>query len=244
MWGVAGSPGAGAFDTTLNGVTLDSTATGAIPRANPASGKAYVFGLSANAGTNGAAQSGVFWLIDRLWHNGGFTITATTAQTIVSPTWPSRCPTSAIDDTPSTGGYSVLLGLEVSVATGAGTPTATISYTNSAGTAGRSGAMIAAGQASSPAQSFYPIGLQAGDTGVRSVQSLTLSATWTSGTINLVAYRILGAVSALSVGMLSQADWYALGSQRIYDGACLSFLYNSPAASITGLSGQFTETQG
>ena len=244
MWGVAGSPAAGSYDSTLNGVTLDSTATGAIPRSNPASGKAYVASLSANAGTNGAAQSGIFWLIDRLWHNGGFTITSTAAQTIVSPTWPSRCPTSATDDTPSTSGYSVLLGLEVSATTGAGTPTATISYTNAAGTSGRSGAMIAAGVASSPNQSFYPIGLQAGDTGVRSVQSLTLSATWTSGTMNLVAYRVLAAISAASVGLLSQADWYALGSQRIYDGSCLSFLYNSPVASIAGLSGQFTETQG
>lgn len=118
LWSLGGMPGAGAFDNTLNGVVLSSSSAvpnGAIPHIDPASNNAYLAYLEAQA-----TQPGVLMLLDRLWHNGGFTITSTSAQNITSPTWPSRCPTSGIDQTPSTNGLGVQLAVEVSAATGGG----------------------------------------------------------------------------------------------------------------------------
>lgn len=241
LWSLAGNPGAGSYDSTLNGVVLSSTSAlvaGQLPHYNPASGNSYLHYLEAQA-----TQAGRLLLLDRLWHNGGFTITSTTAQTITSPTWPARCPTSGTDDTPATTGLGVFLAVEVSAATGAGTPTITVSYTNQAGTSGRTGTNIIGTVATSAIGATYFIGLQAGDTGVRSVQSLTLSATWTSGTINLVAYRRIASVpvGALIPGAIGPTTG---AGQLIYDGAVpwLVFVPNTTTASV--VSGVFQETQG
>ena len=240
LWSFAGIPGPGSFSSSLAGATLSSADAGSLWRGNPVSGNSYASCLSAVT----SATAGMLYLIDRLWHNGGFTITSTAAQTVNSVAWPSRCPTSATDQTPSTNGYGVLLGVEVSVTTGAGTPTLTVGYTNAAGTSGKTGTNIQATAASAPVGSFFQLGLAAGDTGVRSVQSLTLSATWTSGTINLVAYRILAAVPATIGPAMPEADWYSIGSQRIYDNACLSFLFGSNLGGTPSMTGFLTETQG
>lgn len=204
-WGIGGNPAAGSYDATLNGVALSSPQTGQLHFSNPASGNTYLANLKASM-----SQEGLLYLCDRLWHNGGFTITSTSAQNITSPTWPAR------DDSGSTNGVGVLLGVEVSSATGTGTPTITVGYTNSSNTSGRTGTNIHTTVANSGAGRFYPIGLQAGDVGVRSVQSLTLSATWTSGTINLVAYRILGVLDVPSVGRSFSLDPTSCQMARMY----------------------------
>ena len=242
LWSLAGSPGAGGFDTTLNGVVLSSSSAlvnGQIPHYDPASGNAYLARLQA-----AATQAGTLLLLDRLWHNGGYTITSTAAQNSTTPTWPSRCPTSGLDDTPETTGLGVLLAVEVSAATGAGTPTITISYTNQAGTASRTATNILATVASSAIGATYFIGLQAGDTGVRSVQSLTLSATWTSGTINLVAYRLLATLELPGDLMPNAIDAITGGLPRLYNGVVpwLVFVPNTTTATL--VTGAYTETHG
>jgi hypothetical protein len=235
-WPLAGIPGAGSFNGTLNGVTVSSTDAGTIARANPASGSAYVF-----RATGQALQAGRILILDRLWHNGGYTITSTAAQNSTPPTWPSRCPTSAIDDTPATTGFGVELALEISAATGAGTPTITIGYTNSAGTAGRTATNYIAALATSAIGAWYPIGWQAGDVGVRSVQSLTLSATWTSGTMNLVAYRRIGEIDVDNTG---EINWISGGAARIYDGSALFLVFVPVTTTTTTIQGSFQETHG
>lgn len=241
LWSLAGMPGAGSFDTTLNGVVLSSSSSmvaGQLPHTDPASGNSYLAYLEAMA-----TQAGRLLLLDRIWHNGGYTITSTSAQNSTTPTWPSRCPTSGTDDTPTTTGRGVLLAVEVSAATGAGTPTITISYTNEAGTSGRTATNIIATVASSAIGATYFIGLQAGDLGVRSVQSLTLSATWTSGTINLVAYRKLASLP-LQALIANSIDSLTGGGVRLYNGVVpwLVFVPNTTTASV--VSGTFIESQG
>lgn len=241
LWPLGGTPGAGSQNGTLNGAVLDSSTTipnGAIAHYDPSSGNSYFAYLDAIA-----TQAGQLLVLDRLWSNGGYTITSTAAQNSTTPTWPSRCPTSGTDDTPATTGLGVMLAVEVSAATGAGTPTITISYTNQAGTAGRTATNIQATVASSAIGATYFIGLQAGDTGVRSVQSLTLSATWTSGTINLVAYRVLGSQPVQALIPASTDSLTGLGT-RIYNGTVpwLVFIPNTTTATI--VSGTYIETQG
>lgn len=222
LWGVAGTMGPGGYSNTLDGVSLTGPVAGQIPFENataPATARLATF--LANA-----SQSGTMLLVDRLWHNGGITITSTAVQNIVSPAWPAR------DRNGSADGEGVFLGFEVSVVTGAGTPTATIGYTNSSGVAGRSATNLDPTAASSAVASFFRIGRQAGDSGVRSVQSIQLSATWTSGTINLVAYRPIMSTRITSANVEGAIDALTGGLQRMYDGSC-PYLIFLPAASAT-----------
>lgn len=240
LWSLAGSPGAGAFDTTLNGVVLSSSSAvpaGAIPHVDPAAGVsklAYLQGW--------ATQQGILQVRDRLWHNGGYTITLTTAQSSTTPTWPSRCPTSGIDDTPSTNGRDVNLSLEISAAAGAAAPTITCAYTNDQGTASRSATNIISTTNSPAIGALYDIGLQAGDTGVRSLQSVTLSASWVSGTMNMVAWRLLASIPVGPNGGWADA-LTGLGS-RLYNGVVpwLVFIPNTTTASV--ITGAYRESQG
>lgn len=242
LWSLGGSPGAGSFDSTLNGVVLSSTSAlvnGQIPHYDPASGNSYLARMTASA-----TQVGSLLLLDRIWHNGGYTITSTSAQNITSPTWPSRCPTSGIDDTPATTGIGVMLALEISAATGAGTPTITVSYTNSDGTAGRTATNMRATSASSAIGAVYFIGLQAGDVGVRSVQSVTLSSTWTSGTMNLAAYRILAEIPLTVANVANGIDAITGGFPRLYNGVVPWIVFVPNTTTATNVSGSYMETQG
>lgn len=236
LWGLAGSPGPGSFDNTLAGVALSSSlamVNGQIPHTDPPAGNAYLARL-----TGQASQPGTLLLCDRLWHNGGFTITSTGAQAISAPAFPAR------DNAGSANGDGVLLGLEVSAATGSGTPTITAGYTNQAGVAGRSGTNTIPTVASSAAGAFYPIGLQAGDTGVRSPTSLTLSATWTSGTINLVAYRVLAALPLTLANVANELDALTSGLPRLFNGAVPFLIFVPNTTTASNISGTYIETQG
>lgn len=229
----AGIPGAAAAPTPgLAGAALTSYA-GQIPFDNPVSGNSY---LARFAGA--VSQPGILMLCDRLWHNSGFTITSTTGQTVNSAAWPAR------DQDGSTNGVGVVLGVEISSATGAGTPTITVDYTNSSGTAGKTGSNIIATASSSAIGTFYPIGLAAGDVGVRSVQTLTLSATWTSGTMHLVAYRVLATMpvaASVGPGVVSPVVG---GLPRLYDNTVPFLLFVPSTTTSAAMFGTVSVAQG
>jgi hypothetical protein len=220
---LAGCPGAAVAPTPgLAGAALTAYA-GQIPFTNPVSGNSYLARLAGQA-----TIPGQLLLLDRLWHNSGFTITSTGAQTVNSVAWPSR------DALGATAGAGVLLAVEVSVATGAGTPTITVSYTNSAGAAGKTATNVVPTVASSAIGAFYPIGLAAGDVGVRSVQTLTLSATWTSGTIHLVAYRILARLELTTANVPNAIDAVTGGMPRLFNDSVpfVVFIPSTTTASV------------
>jgi hypothetical protein len=183
---VAGNPGAAAAPTPgLAGAALTSYA-GQLPFATAASGDTtYLADLAAAQGAN----IGGILLCDRLWHNSGFTMTTTTAETVNSATWPTR------DYSLSTAGVDVMVGLEVSSATGNGgaITNTTMSYTDSDGNAGNT-ATITSFPASAVAGHFSVFNLAAGDKGVRSIQSLTKGTSYVSGTMHLVAFRVIAAI--------------------------------------------------
>lgn len=237
-WGGAGAPGGGAFDTTLNGVVLSASSgvpAGAIPHYDPPGGTlAYLARLTAVANSGGMA-----YLCDRLWHNGNIVANSGSAQNIVSPSWPTR------DADGTSNGKGVFLGLEVSGAMGANVPTIAVSYTNSTGAAGRAGAHIDAPTASAIVASFYRIGVQGGDMGVRSVESLTFGGTpWASGTCNLVAYRILAALELSANGMPNAIDPITGGLPQLYNGTCPFWIMLQNGGTALQLHGTYTETWG
>lgn len=175
------------------------------------------------------------YLVDRLWHNSGIDVTSTGAQTINSATWPAR------DRNGSTNGDGVMIGVEVSTNMGAGTPTFTMVYTNSAGTGSQSittSAMATTMQKSS----FIPIPLVAGDIGVRSIQTWTQSATMTSGVYHLVAYRILAQVESIYYNPVS-IDALSGGFTRCYDNT-VPFLISYSGATYHVYSGSYNVSQG
>jgi hypothetical protein len=230
---LAGIPGAAVAPAPgLAGAAL-TTYGGQIP-VPAASGNTHVSLFQCGS----SAQAGSVQLCDRLWHNSGFTITLATAQTVNSVAWPAR------DKNGATDGVGVYLGVEISAATGAGVPTITVSYTNSSGTAGRTATNTVATVATSAAGTFYPIGLQAGDVGVRSVQTLTLSATWTSGTMHLVAYRPILPLTLTAAGIPASLNAVTGNLARMYDNSVPFLIYRPQTTTTTQLSGGVKFTQG
>jgi hypothetical protein len=232
---LAGIPSAAAAPTPgMSGVAL-TTYPGQIPFTNPPAGQnSYVARFSmACSGSSGATT-----LIDRLWHNSGISVTTFPgAQAVNSVTFPAR------DQNGSSDGVGVLLGLEVSGVTGTGTPTVTVTYTNSNGDTGRTGSVVVAN--SSSVGSFWSFPLASGDIGVQSVQSIAFSATWTSGTVHLVAYRPIMTFSVTATAATGFADALTGGLPRLYDDSVLSFLFfPGLTASNSGFFGGLTIAQG
>lgn len=228
----AGTPGAAAAPAPGIGGAALTTYAGQIPWTNPSSGNSYLARFSAASN-----KAGIIILADRLWHNSGIDVTSTGAQTINSATWPAR------DMNGATDGAGVQIGVEVSTAMGAGTPTFTMVYTNSGGTGSKS-TVTQAMVASMAVGSFIPVPLAAGDTGVRSIQTWTQSATMTSGAYHLVAYRILAKVDIYSAGMGMAVDSLTGGFVRLYDNTVPFPLFLPAGAATYDLYGQLIVSQG
>lgn len=225
LWGIGGIPSAGAFDTTNNGVTLSSPIDGQIPFDNAASGDARLARFYAFCIGGGTLE-----LCDRVWHNGGLTITQTTSFSITSPTFPAR------DRNASSNGVDYQIGVEISAAVGAGTPTLTVGYTNSSNTSGRTGTNIFATAASSIAGTFHKIGYQAGDVGVRSIQSFQRSATRTSGTENMVVYRSVATLN-LQPAIPAELDVLTGGLELMHPNSVPFLIFTPSATTSQNISG-------
>lgn len=230
---LAGIPGAAAAPSPgISGAAL-TTYAGQLPFTNPVSGNTYVGRFAGQA-----TIAGQLLLCDRLWHNSGINITSTSPQSITSAAWPARSADGTIN------GEGVLVGVEVSAATGAGTPTLTLDYTDQSGNAGATGTNVIATAASSAIGAFYPIGLAAGDTGVRSIQNFTLSATWTSGTIHLVAYRILARLELTNANTPNAVDALTSGFARMYNNSVPFLLFIPSTTTASNITGHAIWTQG
>jgi hypothetical protein len=217
----AGLPGAGAAPgNSINGTALTSL-TGAIPIPSAVSGD-YIELVGFDV-TQAASVGGV-WIMDFLWWNDTIAETTTTGQNITHPGLPSR------DRSASANGDGVFAAILVSTATTNGSPVTntTITYTDQSGNSGNTGT-ITSFPATAVAGTFVPFNLAAGDTGVRSIQTLTLGTSYGGGTIHLVQYRPIAYVplSAANIGASM-----APGAQRIWDSSCLTLVYE-----LTGTSG-------
>ncbi len=229
---VAGRPGAAVAPSPGIGGAALTTYAGQIPFTNPGAGNSYLLRFA------GACNvAGTLLVCDRLWHNSGINVTLNTSQTVNSAAWPAR------DSDGSTNGANVMIGAEVSTVMGAGTPTWTMGYTNSAGTAGRS-IVTAAQTATMAVGSFIPIQLAAGDVGVRSIQTWQQSATMTSGVYHLVAYRVLARLPILLANIDNALDAISGGFPRLYDNTVPFLLWLPSVTTAPQLQGQMIVTQG
>lgn len=231
----AGVPAAAATPTPgLAGAALTSYA-GQIPFANPTgTNQTYLSRLVVSS-----AAVGLFRVYDRLWHNSGIVPGTLTAQTVDSVAWPARDRNGSVD------GVGVGLALEVSALTGnAGLiSTITVSYTNSAGVSART-ASIPSFQSSSVAGTAYLFNLQAGDVGVRSVQSVTLGTSLVSGTVQLVAYRSLVNLSVPAPNNPVEVNAVTGGFPRLYDNTVPFTMWMPNNTNTHVLSAQLYYAQG
>lgn len=230
---LAGIPGAAVAPTPgIAGAALTAYA-GQIP-IPAASANTHL----ARASFASSAQAGNIIVYDRLWHNSGIVVTTITAQTINSVAWPARDKNGAVS------GAGVYIGMEVSTVMGAGASVISISYTNSAGTAGRTGTAVDVYAATAAAGSFFRFALQAGDVGVQSVQTFTSTVSMTSGVVHLVAYRVLASIELTAAGINGVIDPVTGGIPREYDTTVPSILYLPQTTTTTQLAGSVIHTQG
>lgn len=211
-------------------IPTDAT-TGAMPFTNPPSGSSYL-GRLALLNTSAVAVPVTLAIYDRLWQQSGIAVTTTTAQTV----------NSIALDRPDANGEDAELWLDVYAATGAGAATPIVSYTNPAGTSGQTATCIGYA-ASSAIRSAYPFQLASGDTGVKSIQSITLGVSMTSGTIGLVLRRKVAQVT-LPFNELRTLDALALGLPRVYDNAALELLIQCSSATTATFFGSLHLVQG
>jgi hypothetical protein len=234
-WYAAGNPGASAATTVGadgEAVTPSSSAVaGRIRRTNPGAGNAHVGRLAVQA-----TQPGTLWLIDRLWHNSGLSVTSTSAQTISAVTLPARCGDG------SSNGANVMAAIEWSATGGAGTPTVTLTYTDQDGNTGNTGTFSAV--TTPPVGTFEIFTLAAGDTGIRAPTSFIQSATRTSGTMHLVLFRLLAQIECSSANVGNAIDALTGGLPRVYNDSVLQLVWFPTATTATTIMGQYIETQG
>ena len=164
--------------------------------------------------------------------------------------WPGISMNSAVAQTLSgtptlryTNGAGVRPYLAITATAGATAHNVTISYTNQAGTTGRTppvtvsctasaiaGHITHAGTAANNYGPFIP--MANGDTGVQNVASVTLSAASGAGTAALVLARPLMQLPLTTASLAVERDLVNQfpSMPRIYDGACLTWLYFAGAA--------------
>lgn len=181
---------------------------------------------------------GNVWVIDKNWGNVPV-VTTTGSQAVVSPNWSNR------DASGSTNGAKIYLALECSAATGnAGAITnTTVSYTNSAGTSGRT-ATLSSWPITAVAGTWQMFSLQAGDDGVRSVQSITLGTSYISGQVHLVAFRLVAELATPNTNVANVAGFANLGMPTVWDSSVLQLVYWPTGTALGAVAGSCSWAQG
>jgi hypothetical protein len=238
LWTVGNIPPVGSTPSALaGGSTCDRTTTGAVGQTNAGGGDT----LHVTTGVcQGTTAPNTLLVYDRLWH-GRPLLNTTSGQTVTYST-----PRYATTTSPGNFAF-----IEVVTAISATAHNWTIVYTDQDGnTAQTTGAV--AGVASAPATridsaSLYFQPLATPDTGIRTITSLTLSATLAAGTVNLVHGHPLYFLPCLSPsGSMSVVDGInsAFNLVQVLDSACVCFIELKGVASACSYFGGQTMVSG
>lgn len=232
----AGFPGAWAPGTPgINGRITDGTTSGdfgCIPIKNPATGSNYLTELTMGASIN---HSHLFF--DVLWVNSGIAVTTTTAQSITTPTLPAR------DVNGATNGEGCMIAMLTTTANtnAAVISNSTVSYTNSDGTSGRTATLTAIAGSQIPATpvvgTIVWFNLQAGDRGVRSIESITLGTSLGAGAVSLMICRDLANIGTSLVNVQFTRKLSEPGV-RLYNGTCMLHCVLASATTATFFNGE------
>jgi len=232
----AGFPGAWSPGTPgINGRVTDGTASpdnGCLPIRNPAIGANFLTELTMGASVN---HSHLFF--DVLWVNSGIVVTTTTAQTITTPTLPAR------DVNGTTNGEGCMIGMLTTTANtnAAVISNSTVTYTNSDGVGGRTATLSAIAGSQIPATpvlgTLIWFNLQAGDKGVRSIESVTLGTSLGAGAVSLFIARDLANIGTSLVNVQFTRRLSDPGV-RLYNGTCMLHCVLASATTATFFNGE------
>ena len=190
---------------------------------------------------NAAAQTAaattapcVLMLVDLLGFYPVTTVTTTGAQVLNNTVTLPRY----------TDGAGVQAFITPTTVMGAGVPNISLGYTNSAAVGSRATpatlpigntaaavtSIVYSGTGNGKYGPFMP--LQAGDSGIRSVQTINLSASYVSGVLNLVLCKPLVTLPITTLGVTAERDLVNqfASMPKIYNGACLAWLMLAGAA--------------
>lgn len=238
MSGLAGLPIANAFaGTALNWRACDeSTGNGTqifgIPHGgNVSADIKHILNMNAWA-TAATAVPATLMLVDLEGYYPGINMNVATAQTLIGTPAPR-----------STNGAGLRAMLVTTATTGATAHNLAMSYTNQAGTAGKTLPVTVACTASAivphithsgvAANNYGPfLPLASGDTGIRSVQTVTLSAASLAGTAALCLVKPITQITISVSGLMTEKDLLNQipSLPRITDGACLTWILGAGAA--------------
>lgn len=235
LWKAAGFPQAGATPPAFGagaGYIPSGATLGALRRPNPAGG---TLGYLAKMLAQGTA-AGKLVVYDRLWACSGFDMNSVALQAIVTPGLVNR---------PDALGDRVELWGEFYAAPGAaGTPVVTVNYTDQDGNPGAATYSRPAANAESVGQ-MVPFLLAAGDSGVRGVIDLQLSAgTGAVGDFGLTLLRRVCSLPLSSPNVPQLLDAIALALAKVDDNACLALKVLCSGASTGDISGGYVAIQG
>lgn len=232
-----GFPGAWSPGTPgINGRNCDGTTAadyGCMLISNPATGTNYLTELNLASGTN---HSHLFF--DVLWVNTGLVVTTTTAQTI---TMPGAIPARDINGT--TNGEGCMIGMLFTAASTAASiiTNTTVSYTNSDGVAGRTAFISGVVGSQIPATpvigTMIWFNLQAGDRGVRSIQSVTLGTSLVTGSVSMLITRDLATVGT-TLPNVSATKVISEPGIQLFNGTCALHCALTSATTATFFSGE------
>lgn len=218
--------GEGAVPTTAANPVNDTN--GALFQTDPSGGRQKY--LLSWGGT--CSQTGAIFLVDRLAHIGSLSGTTTTAQNTTSLS------VSRYTGTESVGNQ---IWVEIYTIIGTTATTITASYTNQAGTSGRTTkATPFGGTGVREAERMIPLPLQDGDTGVRSVESVTvLASTGTAGNFGVTIVRPLAmtSIGVAGTGFVMDFITNSPAMPEIKTDACLSLIWQAVSTGVPIMSG-------
>jgi hypothetical protein len=217
-----------------NGRVTDGTTAadyGCIPVTNAAAGSNYLTALDMQASVNHTHD-----FFDCLWVNSGLVVTTITAQAIVTPALPAR----DINGTTAGEGCGIALLFVAASTAAALISNTTVSYTNSKGVAGRTATLTTATGSAIPAApvigTMIWFALAAGDTGVQSIQSITLGTSLVTGTISLMITRDICTIGT-TIANVAAAKTIGSPGIKMFNGTCLLHNIMASATTATFMSG-------
>lgn len=220
LWRVAGYPaaggdgGAGSGTPGAGGTALTLADGGLLNAANASPDTKHLLTLGAVA-----SQDCMLMLYDRLVSVSGVTVASTGSKNVGSAALPRY-----------SGGDSkgVQAWLEVTTQTATTAPVVNMnSYTDQDGNTGASGGSVTFPAAATNVDTLVgPLPLAAGDTGVRSVETVNVGTAGTAGAVNVVLLRPLGFLP-LSANAWTERDFLTMlpSLPRLYDGHTLGLAF-------------------
>jgi hypothetical protein len=120
---------------------------------------------------------------------------------------------------------------------------ATVTYTNTAGTGSRTATLVSGAGTDIPATPVIGttvwFQLAAGDTGVQSIQSITLGTSLVTGSVSLIIARPLVAHPIVATNS-AFASTFAAPGLRLWNGTCALLFQRSASSSATIISAVYT----